>query len=68
MTPEQARELIDTMLKENGLAMSLHIIDGRNGIDVTMPVSKQWQYVPIATVVYAPISEGNDIAQSPATE
>ena len=51
MTPDQIKEAIDKLLAEHGYVIQVVVIDQRSGIDVTEPLARQWQYVPVAQVV-----------------
>lgn len=51
MTPEQIKAGIEKLITDNGYELHLAIIDQRSGVDVTEPLARQWQYVPVAQVV-----------------
>lgn len=51
MTPEQMKDAIGKLLADNSYELRVAVIDQRNGIDLTEPLAKQWQYVAIVQVV-----------------
>lgn len=68
MTPEEASRRIDTMLAENGLQLSVSVVDVRNGLNIAQALSEQWGYVLQVKIVERdePINTNNTPRTQPA--